>query len=311
MEQNNIKTIRTYTTSEYISMNYKGKLSDERHLSSIREFDKNNNVIKEITYLPTGEIEHNTTSEYDYKNNIIVNCIFDENNELLQRHEYERDAEGKITVEKCFYAESDEPDFTYYKYDQNNNLVEKVNMDSDNDIYSRHLFAYENNLLVKSTLYNDSNQLEHEKNMQYNNQGQLILELDNDYIDNIKRTFKYEYDEFGNRSKILIYNKNNQLISKSLYTFNEQRLTTELIEEDINGEFTTKFNYNEQKLMISQEKFDADDDLILRFEYIYEGNNLIKTKTFVRDNDLLEMESELEDNMICRAFVDYEYEFFE
>ncbi len=320
MEKRNIKTIKTFTQSDYISIDYRKIAEVEKHLTSFKEYDLKGNLIREITYSPVGEIENNYSSEYDENNYQIVNNIFDENNKLLERHEYQREKDGRILVEKCFYSESSDFDTTYYKYDDNNNLIEKTNFDSDNELYAIKKNVYKNNNLVNSKIFNEYDELELEENFLYNEKNEMIENVEINHLEKEKRYLKYEYNDSGYKTKTLIFNRNKQLIAKSYFEYDVKNQLIEQYDEDEYHSITTKFIYNENGDVIIQERYNKDEELIIKFENEYQEDLLIKTTSFAKNdqskNENLEEEefeetnSLDEENLTQKAIIEYEYEFF-
>ena len=65
-----------------------------------------------------------------------------------------------------------------------------------------------------------------------------------------KRTYDYEYDERNNRVKELIYNYNDELISKSYTKYNDENRVVEVEEEDLNQYKLTQYQYDVIKVSI-------------------------------------------------------------
>ncbi len=67
--------------------------------------------------------------------------------------------------------------------------------------------------------------------------------------------------------------------------------------------------------MMLQEKFNEDEELLVKWEYEYLGEELIKTTTYIREKSEEKSESEEESDeefeMVKRVTTEYEYAFFE
>jgi YD repeat-containing protein len=309
MEQKIVKSTQTYISNQLAFADFDYADSNKRYLASLKEYDVNGNITKEVGYRPDSWIENNYTNSYNENNVLIEHSIFDEENQLLECHKFDLDEKGKIIGESCYYSEMDDSDYTTYSYDEEGRLIEKRNVDSEQDLYWLTNFEYENGLLVKEQHFNDNNTLETEKKCEYSPKGELIKEINIDQLENDKRTYVFEYDDAGHRVKTLMYNTKDQLTAKFLYEFDEKGRNYKLIEEDRKGLFTTIFHFNDADFLEIQEKFDQDNELIVRWEYEYEENRLVLTKAFMREKNTDE-DSEDEYVMINRVTTEYEYIFY-
>jgi YD repeat-containing protein len=286
--------------------------STGRYLASVKEFDLNNNIVKEIGYRPDGWIENHYTNKYNDKNQRIEHSIFDEDNQLMETHKFDYDEAGKIIGEACYYAEMDDKDYTHFIYDEDGLLIEKRNMDSDNELYTLIKFTYTDKLMTHEEHFSDEMKLESEKVFEYNSEGKLITEMEMDHLEKDKHTHKYEYDEAGHRTKSLFYNKKDQLAIKSVFEYDDQGQNVALIDEDVHGITITRYTFNDDGQMELQEKFNAEEELLVKWVYEYSGEELIKTTTFIREeSENKSDESEEEHEMVKRVTTEHEYEFFE
>lgn len=307
MSQKTIKSIQTYIQNEMAMADFDYAESKGKYLASIKEFDQNNNILKEVGYRPDGWVENHYSNVYNEKNQRVEHSVYDEDDQLLETHRFDFDESGKIIGEACYYAEMDESDYTHYVYDADDMLVEKNNMDSDNELYSYIRVSYEDKKPVNERHYNDENRLEVEKMLAYDEKGQVVKEVDLDHVEGDKRTYVYEYDEQGNRIKTLVYNKKDQLVMKTLVEF-ENGLRMKIEEEDQSGLSVFKFEYDAEKRMVLQEKFDHEEMIQGRWEYTYEGDLLKLVEMYVRED---QNQNEEEVELVKRITTEHIYEFFE
>lgn len=310
MSQKKIKSIQTFIQNDMAMADFDYADSTGKYLASIKEYDQNDNILKEVGYRPDGWVENHYANVYNEKNQRVEYSIFDEDDQLLETHRFDYDESGKIIGESCFYAEMDDSDYTHYVYDADGLLVEKNNMDSENDLYSYVRFEYDNKMPINERHYNDDNRLEMEKALVFDSRGLVIEETDFDHLENDKRTYSYEYDENKNRTKTLMYNKKDQLIMKTLSEFDGNGKRVKIIEEDQKGLFVTKFEYDESGNMVLQEKFDDQDIILARWEYSYEDGLLMLVEMFLREDKEGNDEDE-EFELIKRVTTENVYAFFE
>lgn len=311
MSQKKIKSIQTFIQNDLAMADFDYADSNGRYLASVKEFDVNDNILKEIAYRPDGWVENHYTNKFNEANKRIEHSIFDENDELMEKHQFDYDESGKIKGEACYYAEMDDSDYTHFVYNADGLLVEKNNMDSDNELYSYVRFEYDNKKLVNERHFNDDNRLELEKIIHYLADGKVSKEVDVDHIENDQRTYVYDYDEAGNRVKTLMYNRKDELIMKTLVSYNENAKRTELIEEDQTSYFLTKFFYDESGKMVVQEKFNNEEIILVRWEYTYEDDLMKLVEMYIREDKHTDDEDEEEFVLTKRITTEYVYEFFE
>ncbi len=230
MSQKAVKSVHTYIQNDLALVDFDYADSTGRYLASIKEFDLNNNIVKEIGYRPDGWVENHYTNKYNDKNQRIEHSIFDEDSQLMETHKFDYDDAGKVIGEACYYAEMDDSDYTHYVYD-GDLLIEKRNMDSDNELYMLIKFSYTDKLLTHEEHYNDEMKLESEKVFEYNSEGKIITDMVIDRLEGDKHSHKYEYDEAGNRIKSLYYNKKDQLAIKTTFEYDDQGRNITLIDE--------------------------------------------------------------------------------
>jgi hypothetical protein len=307
MSQKTIKSIQTFIQNEMAMADFDYAESKGKYLASIKEFDHHNNIVKEVGYRPDGWVENHYSNVFNEKNQRVEHSVFDEDDQLLETHRFDYDETGKIIGEACYYAEMDDSDYTHYVYDADGLLVEKNNMDSENELYSYIRLEYQDKKPVNERHYNDENRLEVEKVLTYDEKGQVVKEVDLDHVEGDKRTYIYEYDDQGERVKTLVYNKKDQLVMKTLVEY-ENGLRMKIEEEDQSGLSVFKFGYDAEKRMVLQEKFDHEEMIQGRWEYTYEGDLLKLVEMYVREE---QSQDEEEVELVKRITTEHIYEFFE
>ncbi len=317
MPQKVIKSIKSYIKNDKALAEFDYADSKDVYLASVKEFDEQSNIIKEIGYRPDGLIDNHYTNTFNNTGQLIEHAVYDDGDELLQTHKYDYNSEGEMIGIASFFAEMGDSDYTHVLYNDEGLIIEKRNMDSDDDLYSTIKFEYKDDKLVKECHYNDDNKLESEKQFVYNDKGVLMEESEIDHLDNDKRVFKYEYDSAGSRTKMLMYNMKDQLIMRISYEFNEDGKNVKQVEEDQKGISTTLFGYTNDGQYDFQEKYDADGALVARWEYKYQDGLLVETGTYFREEKTPEKNDEDENEedspefeLVKRISTDFIYEFY-
>ncbi|MEZ7892564.1 MAG: hypothetical protein QMC67_12525 [Candidatus Wallbacteria bacterium] len=210
------------------------------------------------------------------------------------------------------------------EYDQNGNIVKKIQNDNKNNLYNYQEYAYNNGLLSKVANYSNNNSIISTSDYSYDDNNRIsIIDFkhsnqsskiyyaydNNSCLIEKKQLFSillsnkhiYEYDCNFNLIKdmcylginspgyksIYEYDKNNNLISVTTYDKNNQKGSKETYKYDNNGN------------LVETMKYDGADKVFKKIINIYDNsNNLLKEKIMYNSSN----------KAIVRYF--YEYVFF-
>jgi len=248
------------------------------------EFDINGNIIKEISYNSKGDFDEHNEYVYDENNYLIEEKIFFNDTDIAERGIYINDFEGRPIKKTTIYQETSE-DHTEYNYNESKNLISKIRLDDDGFIEEKELREYENNKLKSVINYGLDNELLSKKIFSYNKEGEIIELLDVDSMDGKKNTIQYTYNDKKLKIKALTYNPDIQLISKSLYEYDDKDRVTEIIDEDARNYKLTKLQYDEKDNIILQVEYDKDGNQEINIERHYDENNhIIQSLVFITNN---------------------------
>lgn len=241
-EQNLIKELKVECKKEFIVDLNNNKLS----LEKFTDFDENGNKIHEFT--PTHKISYHYNSD-----NLLVACIsvdenekliftynYDNNNQLEHvylngkkntvldienriKHTYYNDPDVNIItnkynkdwllIEEIRYDNIGREYITYYKYDNNKNLIRTKNESTDVE------YGYDrlNRLIYKKVRNNEKES--NDINIQYHNNMILIYNTAiNDNNQSNTRT-EIKIDDNGLVSEISVYGLGNKLQEKTVYSY--------------------------------------------------------------------------------------------
>jgi antitoxin component YwqK of YwqJK toxin-antitoxin module len=274
--------------------------NDKRgYLQNFTENDINGNVIREISYLPDGEIEEKYVNIYDEKGNLIEEINYFSEDEIAERKTYERDQNGRVTEAFIHYQDGTK-DRIVHEYDQNGNLTRRATIDEDGETESEEIFEFSNGKLTAKEI-REFGEVVHREEFELNEAGKVALQTITEGEDD--GTTVNSFDENGNLVKHLRYNENDKLVVKAVYTFDEKGNLTGIVEETPYEKNISALEYDNNGNLISQiqtNKFDETNHTIKR-KY-NEQNDIIESTVFINMHGQ-DVDSEYT--------LFYEYEYFE
>ncbi|MCK9613838.1 MAG: hypothetical protein M0R16_13250 [Bacteroidales bacterium] len=260
----------------------------ETHLSSEKEYDENNNLVKSISYNHSGDINEHILYKFDEKNNCIEEiCFFDEN-EIAEHHYFVFDDKNLCANEKIVYAESGESHVTF-KYDERGNLLERRVMNPEGETEEMEVFEYDGDKLISEKLFGEDNVLEHENKYSYHENGDVVLYEHITSEERSSYTTEYFYNQKGEREKILIYDAQGRLREKLIYTRDDKGNILEVTEEDVTSVKTTKMSYDEKNNPVKQEDYNKEGILILSIERTFNDDGVLTETTVFSCNPVEEI----------------------
>lgn len=275
--------------------------------SYYQEFDKNDNVIKEVEYHHSGEIESASGFKYDEKNRLIEEIHYFDEDEVGEIIKFTLDDQGRPTEIETTYADGSkslkkvhrtEHLLSVKTFDEDNTLegeevvkfnskgkaIEEIHYDEDHEIFQRSVYEYDDNdLLVKR--------------INYGNKDEFLVET------------LFGYDEKGKLVKQVQFSEKGKVISSTVLEYDDQG--NEIFQQ--NNAYEMRAAYDPKGRLISEETVRRGSNMVESFnEYIYNENGL---KTEDRSFEMGES-YQLEPGVMTRTGSSftrtrYEYEFFE
>lgn len=252
-------------------------------LSSIQEFDLNDNLVKCISYNQQTEIEEFYEYRYDSDNRLIEEvCFFDED-EIAEQKFIEYNEAGNIKLEKILYADSSES-IIFYFYNQDQKLIEKKVVNQEEETEEVEKFEYQGKQLIREIFYDTAGKILQEKSYEYNNQDKVSVFNFHGNEEEEAYRFEYFYNDNNDRIKSLKYNAAEQLVEKILYDYDEMGNLVKIYEENPFSKKATRIHYDESKNQVKHEEFNGDEQLILEINRTYdESNNLTDSLVYIYD----------------------------
>jgi YD repeat-containing protein len=273
---------------------------DKGYKYGFTEMNDQGNIILDEKYNATGGIEDKSVHNYNDKGHLIEEFIFMQDDEIADHRTYEPDENGNIIRELKHYADGT-TDTIEYKLDEQGQILEKTTTDSDNEIEAKEIYTYQNNKLTGKEEY-EYGKLVAKESISYDNSG-MSIENSKWQMDGEVRRNKYVWDENGRLEKVLTYNEKDKLISKSLYSYNDRNMVTEIDEENLRGRTITTMMYDEQGNVIEQTESNGQGGINNTVSRKFnDRNDVIATKVFI----------DLHGTGINQEYtLRYEYEYFE
>ncbi|MEZ5197217.1 MAG: hypothetical protein R2764_12690 [Bacteroidales bacterium] len=234
------------------------------------EFDEKGNLVLEIKYNEEAEVDEKLEITYDDNGFIKEEKSFFEGNELSDHASYERDENGVIRKSFKHYQDGT-TDTINYRYDTDGNLIEKVTVDSYDEVESKELATYENGKLILKEIY-EYDELMAKETYLFDDYGNMI-EHHTWSPDDGNRSYKHVYDEKGNLIQSNQYNNKEELSGKAVYSYNKIGKVVEAIEETPYGTSKTSITYDENGNAVEQLETNSSGEVNNKVERKYNADN--------------------------------------
>lgn len=271
----------------YLRVGYqKDDIISEEYREMLLYFDKQGNIVKQEHFSPDDEIISVVLNTYNEQYQLVVSSEFDEHRELLQKVEYFYNSNGKIEQQNTFYGENSPCYRTRFIYENSLLLQQEAYVEDDLEGVERKYFYNDNNQLIKEIHFNEDGKEQYIFDYSYFEHGALKQRSKIEVIEKDKRTYDYEYDIKGNRIKELIYNYNDELISKTYTKYSDENRIIEVEEENLDNYKLTEYQY-EGENVIKVSIFDKNKKLISWTEFTYDnmGKNILLTQYITDEVD--------------------------
>ncbi len=270
-------------------------------LSSKTMYNELGKVVEETSYLTNGKIEHKSIYVYNTDGNMIEEHIYGEENEFEEKRTYKYNSEGNIVCEYFFYLD-ETFDTINYHYGENEKLMEKVTIDSDNEPEGKEIYEYEGELPVHHVKFDTEGNILSEITYKHNEKQQIIEIVNNNKIEDVFSRTEIDYNEKGNKEETRVYNSNDELISRDIFEEDEKGLIVGIIEEDQYSKNTVVMSYDDNGNLLEQTETDTNGELNHKISRVYDADN-----NLTEHNVLIDRHGKGLNQNISLA---YHYEFF-
>jgi len=295
----NIKSIQSFRIVHRLDSIHDSEIQIKEIPSSYELFDENGNLIEEVNYSATGDLNEKYQYFYDENNWIIKKHLFLSEDEVAEIKTISRDENGNIQSYEIEYMDKsiDKADYSY----ENGLLKQILVEDEDGEISLKHEFNHDENSNVIWEKKQDEFGLEFEINRVFS---------DNLLIKEVKKLFREDLE----LESVFEYDNENQLIQKKTTANNGM-----VLEHSIN-EYDEK-NRNSKSTIIDDDvktfvfnKFDDDSNEVLQYAEDEAGNRVHKIEREFDAGLLKKSDVEIygpENRLQTKYSIIKKYEFFE
>jgi len=195
----------TLTKYDYLAKNIHAKeLEVKGWKYSYAELDENGNTTLDVKYDLNGKVEDKIKNTFDKNGNLIEEITYLDGREIAEHKTYERDENGKILKAYKHYHDKTK-DTINYEYNSDGQLKKITIVDSYGEVESVNVFKYESGRVVLNEKYEYDELIEKEEFV-YDENGNLT---ENEKWTEESGSIKYKnsYDDKNNLLKELVYNK--------------------------------------------------------------------------------------------------------
>ncbi len=278
-----IKSLKRYNQN-YRNFNFSDLTShaDEEFVDMEVLFDADGNIIEEIKYDLTGEIEEKNSYTFNSNGKLLTHTLLYALDDATEKRVLTRNEKGLLISEIKYYGD-DTGEKTEYEYDEKDNVTAIIRYDEEGLLISREEIKYnEKGNIIDRTTYSpdkailakitfslpENNQVEENE---FDEKGVLVSKT------------LLKFNENGKELSSLQTTPQGKLIASVQNTYDERGNIIEKIYKDFYSK-TLKYSYNEKDNLTIQELYD-DNGLLLRknmFEYDEDGN-VIAEQTYEMD----------------------------
>lgn len=255
------KKIKSVTMFRNDFMNRSEQMGDGENKGfkySYTEFDVSGNLVQELKFTASGEIEEKETYTFNSEGKVTEEISYLSDEEVAEHKTFEYSADGLLTKAYKHYADGSR-DKIIYEYDTRGNIISKTVFDADEEVESKAEYAWENKHMVKKSLYEYGELVQEEINV-FDEHDNLVESTTWTAEDGKSKTLN-QYDDKNNLVKTLVYNNDDKLVSKTLYTFNESGNPVGAEYESVRRKSNTTIVYDEKGNAIEQTEYNGSGEI--------------------------------------------------
>ncbi len=278
-----IKKTTTLSTQYQRTGFDKDDITPIQYKESEVEYNESGKVTKETHFSEDGGVDSYTLNEYDERGRLVSSVQYDADELLCQQTTQQYDEEGHLVCQGNIYGEGSPEYLTKFVY-ENGLLMRQDSYDEDEFDFTEKEFTYDNEgQLVKEIDYSDDGEVLYAIENQYNEKGLLSQMVRNEVAAKDRRSYQFAYDERGNKVKDLVYNYNEELIAKAYYTYNDNDQLLEAETEDLDRYQKATYTY-EGAHLVEEALSDKDGNVLSKTTYRYnEQGDIVLVTRHIRD----------------------------
>jgi hypothetical protein len=280
-----IRQISIYRTNLAVADPDDTDVNNEILVSSVIT-DQDGNETERITYDIDGNQEERIL--IGFKNGKPVEEILEMGGEQAERTTREFDSNGRLVKEFRHYLDG-EPDQIAYEYDADGHLVMRLLTDSDGEEGEKHLWIYENKLLMREESINEFGSLEFSKTYSYAGNGILEGVVELNLSGDEQTRLVTIFNEAGKIETDKRYDARGRLIARNIYTYDESGNNTSVEEETVSGKTLITLHYDEEGNNILQEETGLDGSMSSRIQRTFSEKGQPETTEVRMENNIRRM----------------------
>lgn len=262
---------------------------ESAYVSSVLEYDENQNETLSVNYTLTGELDGKEESRYDAAGNKIENLHYFTEDEVSNHHFFEFNADNRLLKERISYADGSETIRSYAR-DTQNNAITITSVDDEGDLEEKEIVKLDaENRMLEQTIWDEDELIKEHHIIERDDDGRVVKMINLDeHGKTISQTLQ-EFNQAGNITKRISLNAKGALADSVLYSYDEQN---RLIETKVGSRLLIKNEHNDEK--------GSETEIRVNASGMVEDRNT----TYLNEHGRITKEEGLDAN------IEYEYEYY-
>ena len=261
-----------------------------------REYDENENMIKEIIYGPGGYLSEKYA--FVYQDGKMIEQIVYLDEDTIAEHQYFEYQEDKIVKQITKYQEGE--DETQWVYDDKGRIISKTTYDEGEES-DKTIYKFENNSIHKQIF--DEGDLVLEEFEVMDSEGHVIENRNNNLIDEVEAITTYNYSASGKVEVETQTSPNGKLLQRIENEYGENGQQIAMRTTDGYATSFIEFKYDDNGNEIFQLETNEEGDINHKVERKFDGEgNIMETEVSIFYHG---------EGMDSRYHIKYDYTFFE
>ena len=266
-------------------------------------YDHNNNPIKEINYFADGTIQSQVLREFNEKNRVSKETWLNTDGSIEFCYGYDYDSNGYVYKSTVYNTDNVTVISQYTLFTRNdagtvietntysasNSLMEKILYNNNGFMTALYQYNGIGNMVLEETVqydgkqrpslkentyYSDDGKKTRFYSERYDEQGYVIVQIEEDLEQNFYFQRLFEYHEDGWREKETGFDKSGKTLFERRYDVTQHVVAETLFEngaETVHNEYT----YDEKDLILLKVTLDAQTNTLTKTSYVYDEEGLL------------------------------------
>ncbi len=272
------------TNTNYLRSGYgENDIKEEKYLEAEITYNQDGNILQETHFNAEGAVESKVETSYDEAGRAVESSQFDEFGELCQKNVFYYDENNEIARKGCYYGEGS-PEYATVYVRENGRVIREDSYDEDDFSFTEKSYEYDDaGHPVLTTEFDEDGNVLYKTAEEYSQSNLLVKRQVDEPQQHDRRTFVYEYDENGRKTKELMYNYDGKLIAKAYYRYDDNGNVIEMEEENLDIFRLTQYVY-EGTNCVKISQFDKEKVILSYSTYAYNDNgDVVRIENHIRD----------------------------